>query len=207
MKETLEQWNLPDNNLVAATTDNARYIVLAIDMLNWQHFSCIAHTLQLGVQKVMAIPQVTKALAHARRLVSHFTHSSKSSYVMKPIVHITKVIGGEQSVTLSAVRPLLHILLSQHLVEKPSDAHLAKAMKKAFLTDLQGRYNDAAALLNKACFLDPRFKALTFLSEEQKETTVAAIQREVQDLASSQELSESPKKNKRRKKRIALCHC
>ena len=52
--------------------------------------------------------------------------------VMKPIARITEVIGGEQRVL--AVRPLLHMLLSQHLAEKPSDAHLAKAVKEAVLT-------------------------------------------------------------------------
>ena len=62
LEETLQRRNLPANNLVAATTDNARNIVLAIEMLNWQHFSCIAHTLQLVVQKAMATPQVTKPL-------------------------------------------------------------------------------------------------------------------------------------------------
>lgn len=86
------------------------------------------------------------------------------------------------------------MLLSQHLAEKPSDAHLAKVVKKAVLTDMQGRYNDAEALLNKACYLNPCFKALIFLSEEQKETTVATVQTDVQDLASSQEVSEPPKK-------------
>ena len=125
---------------------------------------------------------------------------------MKPIVRITEVIGGEQRVTVAPVRPLLHMLLSQHLVEKPSDAHLAKAVKNAVLIDLQSRYNDAEALLNKACFLDPCFKALTFLSEEQKENTVASIQGEVQDLASSRELSEPPMK-KQKEKRMASCHC
>ena len=125
---------------------------------------------------------------------------------MKPIVRITEVIGGEQRATVAPVRPLLHVLLSQSLVEKPSDAHLAKAVKNAVLIDLQSRYNDAEALLNKACFLDPCFKALTFLSEEQKENTVTSIQGEVQDLASSRELSEPPMK-KQKEKRMASCHC
>ena len=124
--------------------------------------------------------------------------------VMKPIVRITEVIGGEQRITLSALRPLLHMLLSQLLVENPSDAHLAKAVKKAVLTYMQGRYNDAETLLNKACFLDPCFKALAFLSEEQKETKVAAIQREEQDLASSQELSEPPKKKQKEEEKNGL---
>ena len=75
--------------------------------------------------------------------------------VLKPVVQITEAIGGENRVTISAVRPLLHMLLCQHLADKPSDTYLTKVMKKAMLTDLQGRYNDAEAFLNKACFLIP----------------------------------------------------
>ena len=55
----------------------------AIEILSWQHFGCFAHTLQLGVKKTMQVPQVSKALRHARNLVGHFHHSSKSSYILK----------------------------------------------------------------------------------------------------------------------------
>ena len=64
--------------------------------------------------------------------------------VMIPIVDITEVIGGEKRVTVSAVRPLLHKLINQYLVVKPSDAQLTKNVKKAVLTDLKSRYNDVA---------------------------------------------------------------
>ena len=41
--------------------------------------------------------------------------------VLKPIVEITETLGGERVVTISAVRPLLHKLLSIHLVERSSE--------------------------------------------------------------------------------------
>lgn len=37
-------------------------------------------------------------------------------------------------------------------------------------------------LLNKACFLDPRFKSLSFLSEQEKEVVFFDIEKEAQDL-------------------------
>lgn len=46
--------------------------------------------------------------------------------VLKPRFQITEVIGGEKRVTISAVRLLLHMVLCQHLVEQPSDAHLTQ---------------------------------------------------------------------------------
>ena len=83
LKDTLARWDLQDDNLVSVTTDNARNIVCATEILTWPHFNCFAHTLQLGVKKSMEIPQISKALARARRVVSHFYHSSKSSYILK----------------------------------------------------------------------------------------------------------------------------
>ena len=83
LQESLTRWNLHEDKIVAFTTDNARNIVNAIEILSWQHFGCFAHTLQLGVKKTMQVPQVAKALGRARNLVSHFHHSNKSSYVKK----------------------------------------------------------------------------------------------------------------------------
>ena len=68
---------------MSVTTDNARNIVCAIEILSWPRFGCLAHTLQLGVKKSMEIPQVSRVLARAQRVVTHFHHSSKSTYILK----------------------------------------------------------------------------------------------------------------------------
>ena len=224
------------------------------------HIGCFAHTIQLGVQKVLDLPEMSKAIGRAKRLVSHFNHSCKSSYVLRskqhdlkhdeqcliqsvptrwnstyymiervlkqqqplfatlieihksdlmpsdaeitameafvsvmyPIVHITEVICGEKWVTLSGVRPLLYKLTAKHLVETPSDSRLTKQMKRVLLADLQGRYTDStvAKVLHKACFLDPRFKSLSFLPEETREGVVLAIEEEatvIANLAAAEE--------------------
>jgi len=65
------------------TTDNGSNIVRAIALTGWMRLSCFSHTLQLSVEKAMALPEVSKALARCRKLVSHFNHSSKSSYLLK----------------------------------------------------------------------------------------------------------------------------
>ena len=90
--------------------------------------------------------------------------------VMKPIALITETIGGEKRVTLSAVRSLIYKLLNKYLEITPEDSRIKKEIKKAVKTDLENRYNDPQVeeLLNKACFLDPRFKSLSFLTEEEK---------------------------------------
>ena len=59
-------------------------------------------------------------------------------------------------------------LLSVYLIEKPSDSSFIKQIKQVVKSDLEDRYSDShlMMLLNKACFLDPRFKSLSFLSEK-----------------------------------------
>ena len=89
---------------------------------------------------------------------------------MKPMVEITEKIGGERQVTVSAVRPLVHKLLTNYLDVTAEDSRVKKEIKKAVKLDLESRYQDTKVeeLLNKACFLDPRFKSLSFLTEEER---------------------------------------
>ena len=54
-------------------------------------------------------------------------------------------------------------------------------MKRVLLTDLQSRYTDLSVgeILHKACFLHPRFKSFSFLSEETEQSVMLAIKEEV----------------------------
>ena len=83
LKDSLARWYLKDDDLMSITTDNARNIVCATEILSWPRFGCLTHTLQIGVKKAMEIPQISRALAHSRHVVTHFHHSSKSSYILK----------------------------------------------------------------------------------------------------------------------------
>ena len=90
-------------------------------------------------------------------------------------------LGGAR-VTLSVVRPLLYKLTNKHLIDKPTDNPLKKALKKAVLDDLQIRYVDPCVedMIDRACFLDPRFKLLPFLSEPRKRKIISDIKEEVE---------------------------
>ena len=79
----LETWKLPAIKLSATTTDNAANIVLAMEILGWEHFCCFSHSLQLAINQAFDIPQVSRALARARNLVTHFHHSAKSTHLLK----------------------------------------------------------------------------------------------------------------------------
>ena len=83
LQQILQDWKLPTDCLSAATTDNGRNIAMAMEILGWPHMLCFSHTLHLAVEDAMKLPEVSKALARCRRLVSHFNHSSKSTYLLR----------------------------------------------------------------------------------------------------------------------------
>ena len=242
----LTEWNLPQCDIVAATTDNGTNIALAIEMLECPRFPCFSHTLQLAVEAALKLPEVAKMIGRCKRLVPHFNHSSKSSYmlcqkqialhhkhlsliqdvvtrwnsgyymverilqqqqplcatllelkkgdlmptdkefstmeefveVMKPLVDITEALGAHKWVTISTVRQLLHKLLNTLLMPAPSNSRVVKAMKQKMQDNLSSRNTGALLdLLNKAAFLDPRFKSLPFLTAAERQGLATQLKR------------------------------
>ena len=48
------------------------------------------------------------------------------------------------------------------------------------MIDLKDRYDNIMSLINKVCFLDPRFKALLFMADSDKSCTIASVKEEAQ---------------------------
>ena len=92
---------------------------------------------------------------------------------MKPLVDITEAVGADKWIMISTLK--LHKLLNTHFVHDANDSQLTKSMKRVLSGDLSERYtNDKLQLLTKACFLDPRFKSLKFLSEASQTEVICA---------------------------------
>ena len=110
---------------------------------------------------------------------SEFSTMETFVAVMKSLVEITEAIGAQKWVTISATCPLLHKLLNIEFQPASSDSSLKKSMKRVMHSNLEHRYTGPKLEpLNKAAFLDPRFKLLKFLSEEERESTIAQIEEE-----------------------------
>ena len=254
----LDRWGLKPEMLSAATTDNGSNIVSAMEILKWTHMRCFSHTLQLAVHATLNLHKVSKAVSRCRRLVNHFHHSYKSSYllrqkqedlkhdqyslihdvitrwnstyymidcilkqqqplcaallelrksdlmpseeefsvmetfveIMKPVVEITEAIGAQKWVTISTVRPLLFKLLNKQFEIVECDSSLAKSFKTTMYSNLSPRYCGLPLLLlNKATFLDPRLKGLSFLSIEDKKATLESIKDEAAQITIPQSVS------------------
>ena len=95
---------------------------------------------------------------------------------LSPLMEFTDALSGEDYVTISFVKPVLHILNSRVLAEEEDDVELTKTIKTSILAYLKGKYSDPITeeLLDTASFVDPRFKT-TYISA----LHVATIQEKV----------------------------
>lgn len=78
---------------------------------------------------------------------------------IKSLADFTDMLSGEDCVTLSALKAVLHILKNDVLVESSIDTTLTKDIKRRIVTYLDGKYSDieTSELMDVARFLDPRF--------------------------------------------------
>ncbi|XP_028300964.1 zinc finger BED domain-containing protein 1-like [Gouania willdenowi] len=86
---------------------------------------------------------------------------------LSPLVEFTDALSGEQYVSVSFVKPTLHLFNTSILAVQEDETDLAKCIKKKIVAYLNEKYDDAPTqeLLDMASALDPRFK-LTYVSED-----------------------------------------
>ena len=100
---------------------------------------------------------------------SEFINMELFVNTMKPIVDITEALGAQKYVIISMLGPLLYKLLNRTLKNCDIDCRLVKMMKLKMKKNLHGCCTDSVLnLSNKAAYLDPRFKSLTFLTDSEK---------------------------------------
>lgn len=87
---------------------------------------------------------------------------------LKPLQVFTDVLSGEGYVSISFVKPAIHLLNTVHLAEEEGDSELTKTIKEKVLEYMNTKFDDPKTqeLLDVACFVDPRFKANYISSED-----------------------------------------
>lgn len=92
----------------------------------------------------------------------------------KPMKIATVAMEEEKTPTLSAVAPV-HAQLIQELQESPSDSNMTRdKIKSAICQDLKKRYlNEQRETFHVCTALNPIFKALPFLSEDERQAVYA----------------------------------
>ena len=101
--------------------------------------------------------------------------------LLTPFQIATTVLSSDTEITISKVEPIVHKLINKHLQLKYNDTRLSKAFKKTVVADLKRRFyfeNSEDPNLQEirtthvASFLDPRFKQLKFLENNNFRQTV-----------------------------------
>ena len=80
--------------------------------------------------------------------------------------------------------PLYYKLMNNILVGKEGDSASATEMKRIMTEDLKSRYSDHEEILTMISGLDPRFKSLPFLTEEQRSTVFLRLISKAADMRS-----------------------
>ncbi|CAI5669823.1 unnamed protein product [Oreochromis niloticus] len=126
---------------------------------------------QVGFQKMIervleqqrAISDVISADKKSRHLIPTWQDLEVLESVnqaLHPLQDFTDALSGESYVSVSYVKPVLHLMKTSVLAEKEEDSDLTKSIKKKILEYLITKYENPATqeLLDMACFMDPRFK-------------------------------------------------
>lgn len=79
---------------------------------------------------------------------------------LAPLADLTDIISGEDYVTISTVKPLLHHISTKALAQENDDTELTSDIKERIKSSLTEKYSDSEVnmLLDLATVLDPRFK-------------------------------------------------
>ncbi|KAK0137971.1 Zinc finger BED domain-containing protein 1 [Merluccius polli] len=218
LKLAAAEWQISDKDLVLVT-DNASNMVVAAQKANFVHLKCYAHTANLASQKALKLAAVAKLLARIRRISTFFHRSTTGLHLLE---ENQKLLGLkrhklktdvctrwnsayemterflEQQPAITAT--LLSPQLLQNTEPNTEDSPLVRDIKKAIHDDLSSRYTSEAekSLLYTASALDPRFKALPFLSEEEREQTYGKVIAEAASLEQEVRVEEkTPEDNAR----------
>ena len=82
LSAVITKWQL-GTKVLGITTDNARNEKNAVDSLNFTHFGCIGHTLQLSVSRRLQLGFVSHVLGCVRKLVEHFHKLTNVTYAVR----------------------------------------------------------------------------------------------------------------------------
>ncbi|XP_076874456.1 E3 SUMO-protein ligase ZBED1-like [Brachyhypopomus gauderio] len=102
------------------------------------------------------------------------------SKTLGPLLDFTDALSGEDYVSVSYVKPVLHLFNTSILQRQEEDTDLTKKLKSEILDYLNEKYEDEATqeLLNMASSLDPRFK-MEFISADNKPKVKARLTSEM----------------------------
>ncbi|XP_039462577.1 uncharacterized protein LOC120436178 [Oreochromis aureus] len=113
------------------------------------------------LEQMKAISQVLTGDRHARSLIPTWQDAEVLESIHKalhPLSEFTDALSGEEYVSISYLKPVLHLLATSVLAEDAEDTDLTRSIKTKVLAYLNDKYSDlnTQELLDVASFMDPR---------------------------------------------------
>ncbi|XP_073689131.1 E3 SUMO-protein ligase ZBED1-like [Garra rufa] len=143
---------------------------------------------QMMIQRVLeqerAINQVLTADKNSRHLILRWQDVEvleAVNKVLSPLQDFTDALSGEHYVSVSYVKPVLHLFNTTILAEEDDNTELARDVKRNILAYLNEKYSDTDNLLDIASFLDPRFRT-TYTKKENVEHVISRAVEEIKSL-------------------------
>ncbi|XP_051784492.1 E3 SUMO-protein ligase ZBED1-like [Erpetoichthys calabaricus] len=154
-------------------------------------------TCQKMIQRVLeqerAISQVLKAERKLRHLVLSWQDVDvleAVNKVLSPLQDFTDALSREHYVSVSYLKPVLHLFNTSILAEEENDTQLTEDVKKNILAYLNEKYSDPALddLMDVTSLLDPRFRT-TYIKNEKVEHIISRAEEKIKLLKDQHEAS------------------
>uniref|UniRef100_A0A1B8XTJ4 BED-type domain-containing protein n=1 Tax=Xenopus tropicalis TaxID=8364 RepID=A0A1B8XTJ4_XENTR len=159
LQEALDSWGVSEHRLVAITTGNGASIIKAIDLNNWTKIPVLCSqaspshwwgSRQMMIQRVLEqerdINQVLTADKKSRHLILRWQDVEvleAVNKVLSPLQDFTDALSGEHYVSVSYVKPVLHLFNTTILAEEDDNTELARDVKRNILAYLNEKYSNA----------------------------------------------------------------
>lgn len=122
------------------------------------------------LEQHQALYDVLSHSAKTRHLVlsgADITVLESVNKTIAPLQEFTDALSAESYVSVSYVKPVLHLMETDLLVEKEGDSQLTESIRRNILDYMNTKFDDEKTqdLLDMASFVDPRFK-ITYISSE-----------------------------------------
>lgn len=160
-------------------------MVKAAQLIDWTRLQCFGHRLHLAISNRSeprpTYCQVTDVHAPDSQDIDVLESIHKA---LHPLQEFTDSLSGEDYVSISYLKPVLHFLTTSVLAEDAEDTDLRRSIKTKLLTYLRDKCDDPKVqeLWYVVSFMKPRFKT-QYVSLENIPTIKTRLKTETLELA------------------------
>lgn len=144
----------------------------------------VGFEIQRVLEQQRAISDVLSANRKSRHLVPSWQDLDvleSINQALQPLQEFTDALSGESYVSVSYVKPVLHLMNTSVLVAKEEDSDLTKSIKMKILDYMNSKYDNPATqeLMDMTSFMDPRFK-VGYISSDKVSDISARVMSEIE---------------------------